>query len=645
MSRQDIADAFKFKHGWPPESEPLLAPKHLKISVVMTARNEGVWVIPTIENLMACGADEIIVVDDAGTDGSCDPSKMPGDVIVERHAEMQGVAASRNTGMALATGHIISTADGHVTGPEGSLRKMGWLAYKHRAIVAPATQRMEWPEWGTAYCADMFWAWPSGRLRYHFIKDKPKKACTEIACLFGSVYVHSREAYEQMGGWIRTRQYGYNEFTHSLAAIGAGVDLYCDNETVFQHHFKQATDTPHKVMAKHQAWNLGMAAAVVFEPETFEKYWRPALEQTIWKRYGVHTPEFMADPIVRSERARYAKVKKLTDPEIGDRVGIDLRSLERFHVKEVVIPEVTDDVARRRFPALYYETRDWRDAQKVSVVIHFDDDDPERAMAQFTNAGADEIILVDDAGSADCDCARDLPASVNVIRHRERKGLSASWDDGWRVATYGTILFADTSVIPHVEGIARLSVLANRYEAVVCPTTSKDWIQGHERFGASLNMDDQGNFTSIPWLERDRAGDTRVTAFAAPVFCATKTTMKRLGGFNRWCKAGHLEDFAIRCGMAAVPIVCDAKFCFVCQPGKPTPMGLPSMYFGEEMMAGFFLMEGDGLVMLPGYGAALRAFQSRHKVLTDAEFLIRCVRADRMKWDGKRPRQRVGGVK
>jgi len=82
----------------------------VKISIIVVTRNEGAELRRTVENLRDTlpARSEIVIVDDASTDGSTArfrrAVKAPG----------IGVARARNLGAAQSKGDILVFADGHI---------------------------------------------------------------------------------------------------------------------------------------------------------------------------------------------------------------------------------------------------------------------------------------------------------------------------------------------------------------------------------------------------------------------------------------------------------------------------------------------------------------------------------------------------
>ncbi len=102
--------------------------------MIVASHNEGERLQRTIHSLLASipASSEIVVVDDASTDGSADVfGANYGGVTVLRPGKRLGVAAARNTGARAANGAILAFADAHVETP------LGWFAPLRAALEQP----------------------------------------------------------------------------------------------------------------------------------------------------------------------------------------------------------------------------------------------------------------------------------------------------------------------------------------------------------------------------------------------------------------------------------------------------------------------------------------------------------------------------
>jgi len=284
-----------------------------KISAFLPARNEGDRVIPTIENMWACGADDVTVIDDASEDGSCDPAKLPGDVQIVHHSEASGCGYGRYDGMGCSDGDVCITADAHVQGPEGCFHKMAKVALERRAIVCPATTSAKHPGEWTIYGAALEILQKKGCFEHYCFGDMPSDApVSPISCLYGSVYVFPKTVVRRMGRVSRACRWGYNEMTHSIRALMCDVPLFVDSRFVFTHRYKRVRldgDIAIRIA------NFFRAAFVYFETETYEEVLLPALKARFEPRIHTGISTITNDPAAMLERKEFRAAKVWSDED------------------------------------------------------------------------------------------------------------------------------------------------------------------------------------------------------------------------------------------------------------------------------------------------------------------------------------------
>jgi glycosyltransferase involved in cell wall biosynthesis len=110
---KSAASAAMSGHDQHTASERLRALATAKVSAIIPCYNGARWLSEAIDSIKAQtqGVDEIIVVDDASTDGSYEIAREHGDVIVLRNTRNSGEGYSRNVGLRHATGDLITWLD------------------------------------------------------------------------------------------------------------------------------------------------------------------------------------------------------------------------------------------------------------------------------------------------------------------------------------------------------------------------------------------------------------------------------------------------------------------------------------------------------------------------------------------------------
>lgn len=169
------------------------------VSVVIATHNEGEHLRRTVDNLLATlpASAEIVVVDDASTDGSTSfLINGHGAVTLARPSRRLGVAASRNHGAALARGELLAFSDAHVEASRGWLEALcAPLRSPDVGIVGPVISAL-----GNSAVRGygMTWSGPSLQVRW-----LPQQAATPypVPLLGGGFMAMRREVFDDVGGF------------------------------------------------------------------------------------------------------------------------------------------------------------------------------------------------------------------------------------------------------------------------------------------------------------------------------------------------------------------------------------------------------------------------------------------------------------
>lgn len=96
--------------GKPTTAEP--RPVRLSLSVLIPAFNERDTIVQTLERVRALGPEvEIVVVDDASTDGSSELLERQAGIVLVRHPVNQGKGMAIRTALEHATGDVVAIQD------------------------------------------------------------------------------------------------------------------------------------------------------------------------------------------------------------------------------------------------------------------------------------------------------------------------------------------------------------------------------------------------------------------------------------------------------------------------------------------------------------------------------------------------------
>jgi len=138
-----------------------------RVSVVIPVYNRADKVIEAVESALAQDwpATEVVVVDDASTDGTLGALERFGDrIVLQRQARNGGVAVARNAGLARASGELVHFLDSDNLLLPGAIgRKVAALAHVPDALLCFSSQELlrrgearsvvlDWPEIGSPIC-------------------------------------------------------------------------------------------------------------------------------------------------------------------------------------------------------------------------------------------------------------------------------------------------------------------------------------------------------------------------------------------------------------------------------------------------------------------------------------------------------------
>lgn len=292
--------------------EMLIHPKQTTVGAVITARNEGDWVLRTIESMYAGGVDKVVLVDDNSEDGSCDPRKLPGEVILLRRKQSMGVGVGRNDAVQAADCDVCVTADAHVLVPKGSVRNMAEWANLHQCIVQPAiTDVVEGKR--VSYATNLLYCPKAGVFEHKYTLERPTVRYCRSGVMYGSVYVVPRFVYRRMGGFTDNYIYGYNEMDHTIRAAMCGVPIWNDTEVVAEHKFKREFN--YDFSTRETVMNYAMSMFVCFEDETFDEMLWPAFEGFFGVRWKITKKDIVTDKRMLQEREEFQQYKILSDKE------------------------------------------------------------------------------------------------------------------------------------------------------------------------------------------------------------------------------------------------------------------------------------------------------------------------------------------
>jgi glycosyltransferase involved in cell wall biosynthesis len=295
----------------------------LRITAVISARNEAGEVIPTCESILAGGADEICLVDDGSTDGSCDPAKLPPAVILLRNDKPAGVAAARCQGLAEAkrrhgiAHHVAAIFDAHERVEPDSLVEPCRVALERGAVVCLSVQGLaesERKQYGTGFGGRLVLSKDACHYMTPYNAAAPPQRFSPVQSAIGAGYIASFETLNRIGGWIDLPSWPGDEQALALACYFTDTPILVDRVCHNRHLF----NSPHKFSVSPTQINLNWLciARVYFEEDTFRRFWYPNVARACpeaaerWKALE-------NTPWVREQRERFRPLKRRTDEEFA----------------------------------------------------------------------------------------------------------------------------------------------------------------------------------------------------------------------------------------------------------------------------------------------------------------------------------------
>ncbi len=285
-------------------------PEDLKIAAVVTAWNEGEEVRKTVESLLASveHADlDVILVDDAGTDGSCAFAAGMDRVTLVRHEESRGVGRSRNHGWEVARdggAHVVTFHDAHMRFPAGTLEGLAVKALRSGAVTTAASHHVPskgtlrgcWMHYNHHYCLQPKW-----------ITGRPEEPWYRVPCMMGACYAlaaGTADRLERATGYLWddvAGRWGFSEQALSVKAFLLGVPVLQSAELSAGHLYRSENPVPD---AHRQTWrNRARCCAVLFGRDVFEDRFRGWCEKWLGPKEIEEIAEEAAGHELTPERA------------------------------------------------------------------------------------------------------------------------------------------------------------------------------------------------------------------------------------------------------------------------------------------------------------------------------------------------------
>lgn len=233
-------------------------------SIVIATHNEGSALASTIESCVETISNidyEIVVVDDASTDGSADAAgrRFPLARFI-RHDRRQGASAAKALGARHARGDVLVFLDAHTRPEPGAIARLARAVDEldERAIVTPAIAALDVERWttdlsqlGQGYGMDLL-AFDTRWLPLEEMRRIETRAgqLFESPSLIGCAFAIGRNLYEELRGFDPyMRSWGVEDLDLALKCWQLGHRILHDPNVTIGHRFQSefsAYDVPHE---------------------------------------------------------------------------------------------------------------------------------------------------------------------------------------------------------------------------------------------------------------------------------------------------------------------------------------------------------------------------------------------------------------
>jgi glycosyltransferase involved in cell wall biosynthesis len=264
----------------------------MRLSIAIASHNEGSNLWRTVRSCLETTeglAPEIVVVDDASTDGSIAEltRRYGADVRVVPIAERRGVAAAKDLAIRSTHGDVVVMIDAHCKPEPGALetlvRDVG--AWRGEAVLCPLLASLDAKTWRNR----------PDRFGYGFRLDLEDFHCDWLApheirpvagpdgrvyhaspALVGCTLALTRELYERLGGFdAGMLSWGSEDIDFGLKTWLLGHQVLSDHEAVIGHRFR-SRPAPYSIPDEHIIFNSLRMARKNFGDRAWDDWFRRA---------------------------------------------------------------------------------------------------------------------------------------------------------------------------------------------------------------------------------------------------------------------------------------------------------------------------------------------------------------------------------
>jgi GT2 family glycosyltransferase len=238
------------------------------VTVVLPSHNEGDFVRMTVEGILS-QTDypnyQIVIVDDASTDGSCDNLAGHSACKVVKTGGL-GVAGARNFGAHVARGEILVFLDAHCLVSGNWLTRMvDALMLQQVGVVGPCFTRLGESEpkaAGMTWIDDALqtaWGYPRNSIEPYHVPFVP-----------GGCQAFRKSVFSAIGGYEPGfKRWGYEDIEICLRLWLLGYEVVVDPQITIGHHFRTAA--AFEMQQQDLAFNLMRMVHLHFEPKRIRR--------------------------------------------------------------------------------------------------------------------------------------------------------------------------------------------------------------------------------------------------------------------------------------------------------------------------------------------------------------------------------------
>jgi glycosyltransferase involved in cell wall biosynthesis len=278
------------------------------ISVIITSHNEGDELARTVESVRRHTRHlaEVIVVDDASTDGSCD-ALARSDVRVIRHASRIGVAYSRDVASRAALGDVLCYLDAHQRVSRGCLDRCAQPALERQAITCPDVRDYGWFRW-RLYGADFCLHPQRGHFTGRWRTWRWRRCVSPVTALRAPPYLVPRSVYSAVAWSPSLRGWGASEASVGVKAFFSGTPILHVGGPLAKHLFRGEF---HYETTWDGVWrNHALIARICFDDANWFGYWLPRVFEEHLTR---EAHDLLESPAIRDEHEAFRPFKVRSD--------------------------------------------------------------------------------------------------------------------------------------------------------------------------------------------------------------------------------------------------------------------------------------------------------------------------------------------